>query len=245
MFHDQGGLQEGLLHVLNVVLHVGADARLRAVSAEGEDGVAAEVRVAHEVHVAEGAAVPVLGPVELDAEEIGQGGLQPRVPAVAHVLDALFALELHVHLGQNEEEGGLVPAPFLGARPLGEAYPVVDGGRQILHFLVARADTEEHARKLLLIAVALEEIGHLAAQEKLLEASGAAQLFGEVRDLEAGAVAREIQKVGVVKELLGFFRHIDGEFRRQGRDHGSRQGGGLSADTLDFELFRCTRRRAV
>ena len=82
MFQDQGGLQEGLFHFLHVILHVGTDARLRAVSTEGEDGVAAEVRVPHEVHVAEGTALSyiedletyLLKDVEVQVIDVDQAG---------------------------------------------------------------------------------------------------------------------------------------------------------------------------
>lgn len=58
------------------------------------------------------------------------------------------------------------------------------GARQILHFLIAGADAEQHAGKFFFLAVTLEQIGHLAAQEKVFQCAGAFQFLAEVFEFQ-------------------------------------------------------------
>ena len=170
MATHQRRIHKSPAHFFHIGDLVGTDAALVALGIEGEDGLATEIGVAQQEDVAERMrAVPVGGPVMLLAEKVQQGGLKARVPALFHGRRAGFFLELHVHLGEHEEQGGRLAGTMGRVLAVGRADPVVHGAGQILHLLVAGADAEQHAGQFVLFAIALEKIGHLAAQEKVLQ----------------------------------------------------------------------------
>ena len=196
MAAHQRRIHKGPAHLFHIGDLVGTDAAFVALGIEGEDGLATEVGIAQQEDVAEGMrAVPVGGPVMLLAEKVQQGGLQTRVPALFHGRRSGFFFELHVHLGEHEEQGGRLAGTVGRVFAVGGADPVVHGTGQILHFLVAGADAEQHAGQFMLFAITLEQVGHFAAQEKVLQRAFAFQLLVQVQDLEAGAVARKVQQV--------------------------------------------------
>lgn len=84
-----------------------------------------------------------------------------------------------------------------------ERDPALDEVGQGDHLLVGGADAQQHRREFLLGDVAVEQVGDLAAQERLLEG---VWLHGkEVReiDLLAAACSREIEKVRLLQEGPG------------------------------------------
>ena len=226
MATHQRRIHKSPVHFFHIGNLVGTDTALVALGIEGEDGLATEIGVAQQEDVAEGMrAVPVGGPVMLLAEKVQQGGLKARVPALFHGRRAGFFLEVQVHLGEHEKQGWRLAGTMGRVLAVGGADPVVHGAGQILHLLVAGADAEQHAGQFVLFAIALEQVGHLAAQEKVLQRAFAFQLLVQVQDLEAGAIARKVQQVRVGEEVVRLFPHEDGDLRRQGRDHGTGQGG--------------------
>ena len=236
------GVEKVAVHLFHCLAHVRTYGCLAAVLVEGEDGIAEEIRVAQQEDVAEGLAVPVGGPVVLGAKEVGERGGKANVPAVDIVavpgLRAALAGKLHVDLGQDEEERGGVPLAALGCLALREANPVVDGARQILHFLVARTYAQEHAREFLLVAVALEEIGHLATQEEgLFQGAGACQGLAQIVGLQARPVARKVQKVRVGKKRVWLMGHVDGELCCKSSDKAAWQIEAFAIKGRDFQLL--------
>ena len=85
-------------------------------------------------------------------------------------------------------------------------------------FLIARADAQEHTGQFEIGLVALEEVGHLAAQEELADLIGLGEFAGHVVGLEARAVAGEVEQVGVFEKIVRLVAHGDGQFRRERGD---------------------------
>ena len=81
--------------------------------------------------------------------------MQAVGPAGFVVHRAFFLLEFHVELGEHEEQRGVSALPEFGRLSCGVGHPVVDDGGQILHFLIARADAQEHTGQFEIGLVAL------------------------------------------------------------------------------------------
>ena len=92
----------------------------------------------------------------LFAKKVEERGVQAVGPAGFVVQRAFFLLEFHVELGEHEEQRGVSALPEFGRLSCGIGHPVVDDGGQILHFLIARADAQEHTGQFEIGLVALE-----------------------------------------------------------------------------------------
>ena len=164
--------------------------------------------------------------------------MQAVGPAGFVVHRTFFLLEFHVELGEHEEQRGVSALPEFGRLSCGVGHPVVDDGGQILHFLIARADAQEHTGQFEIGLVALEEVGHLAAQEELADLIGLGEFAGHVVGLEARAVAGEVEQVGVFEKIVRLVAHGDGQFRRERGDFRSARRDPASVLRDQFEAVR-------
>ena len=100
------------------------------------------------------------------------------------------------------------------------AYPLVDGVRQVVNLLRAGCDAQEHAGQLFFFTVAFKKVCHLAAQKKLLEhVFLAGKGFAKIGEFVTRTITGKVQQVGMVKKIIGFFTHEDGDLGRKRRDH--------------------------
>ena len=209
------GLEAFGLHVLHIGRLLGPDAAF-PFAIEADDGFPAEFGIAQPEHVVEGLfRRPAFRPLVLFTQKVEEGGVQAVGPAAFVVERALFLLEFHVELGQDEKEGNRTAPPQLGRFARRISHPFVDDGGEVLHFLIAGSDAQEHARQFQIAFVALEEVGHLAAQEEFMKLIRLGEFAGHVVGLETRAVAGKVEQIGVLEEIVGPVAHGDGQFRRE------------------------------
>ena len=243
MLLHQGRMHERLAHFFHKGLLFLPDAGLAPVGVI-ENGLAQKVGIAQQKDIVEGVrAVPVLRPVVHLTKKVHQRGFQPGCPAGFHRGRSGLFFKLHVHLGEHKKERWRFAGAHFRRFAVGGAYPFIHGLRQILHFLGAGSDAEQHAGELFFFAVALKKIGHLAAQKEFLEhVLTAVQRSAQIAELVARAVSGKVQQVGVVKEIVRLFTHVDGDFGREGRHQRARQ---ISLAALRAHKGQHVRRRLV
>ncbi len=95
--------------------------------------------------------------------------MQAVVPPAVYRRRAPLLLKLHVEFGQNKKERRCLACPVFRFFAVRQIDPFVDHAGEILDFLIAGADAQEHGGEFPFGGVALKEVGDFAAQEKLLE----------------------------------------------------------------------------
>ncbi len=105
------------------------------------------------------------------------------------------------------------------------------------HLLVRRADAQQHRRQLLLGAVALEQVGDLAAQIEALECHVALEELAHLLDALARARTGEVEQVGRVEEIPRLFGDRDLQLGDQRRHVAAAELGARAGRSHDPDLL--------